>query len=225
MAESTFEPFTDSSLDPPVRGLLHTPRVPSSAVLVLTHGAGSNANAPFLIALAEAFAEAGMVVLRCDLPYRQLRSFGPPRPGDATRDREGLLNAVAAMKKQFSGAVYLGGHSYGGRQSSMLVAANPELVAGLLLTSYPLHPPSNPTRMRTEHLPRVEVPTLFVHGTRDPFGTIEQIEAARRLIPAPTQFMTVEGVGHDLGFARKIADTAKDLPGRVVASFAKLTGR
>ena len=187
----------------------------------MTHGAGSNANAPWLVALANAFAEQGIAVLRCDLPFRQLRSFGPPRPGDAARDRGGLVNAVEAMNKKFSGDVYLGGHSYGGRQGSMVAAENPELVSGLLLSSYPLHPPSNPARMRTEHLPDIKVPTLFVQGTRDPFGSIEQIEAARRLIPAKTHVFIVEGVGHDLGFTKKVSPAARKLPTDVAEQFQK----
>lgn len=222
MISCNIEPFLDRAADVPVRGFLHHPRNASDSVLVLTHGAGSNANAPFLVALATGFADKGIAVLRCDLPFRQARSFGPPRPGDAARDREGLLNAVRTMKKRFTGDTYLGGHSYGGRQGSMLVAENPDLVVGLLLTSYPLHPPANPQRMRTEHLPRVKVPTLFVQGTRDPFGSIEQIEAARKLIPAQTQLLVVEGVGHDLGFSRRTALGAKDLPRKIVDSFVTL---
>jgi len=84
------ESFADTSLDPAVRGFVHRPAMPAEDGLVLTHGAGSNARAPLLVALAEAFADAGITVLRCDLPYRQSRSFGPPRPGDAACDREGL---------------------------------------------------------------------------------------------------------------------------------------
>jgi predicted alpha/beta-hydrolase family hydrolase len=216
------EALLDRSCDPPVRGFLHSPSTRAEAALVLTHGAGSNANAPWLVALANAFAEKGIAVLRCDLPYRQLRSSGPPRPGDAARDRAGLVNAVQAMKKRFSGEIYLGGHSYGGRQGSMVAAEQPELISGLLLSSYPLHPPSNPTRMRTEHLPGIKVATLFAQGTRDPFGSIEEIEAARRLIPARTELLRVDGVGHDLGFGRKIAASVKDLPGRMVTEFTKL---
>lgn len=104
----------------------------------------------------------------------------------------------------------------------MLVAQVPDLVAGLLLSSYPLHPPSNPSRLRTEHLPKVKVPTLFVHGTRDPFGSIDEIESARKLIPAKTSLMAVEGVGHDLGFSRKTAAASKELPARVLAAFLEL---
>ena len=84
----------------------------------------------------------------------------------------------------------------------MLIAD--ELIAdGLLLLSYPLHPPGRPDQLRTQHLPNVHAPTLFVHGTRDPFGSIEEIESSRKLIPVKTQLLTVEGAGHDLGFKGK----------------------
>lgn len=174
------------------------------------------------MALGIAFAEAGFTVLRCDLPFRQQRSFGPPRPGDAERDRQGLQRAVEVLRAKTASGIYMGGHSYGGRQSSMLAADMPDLVAGLLLSSYPLHPPSNPKRMRTEHLPRVTVPSLFVHGTRDPFGSSDEIEAARKLIPAETGIIHVDGAGHDLGFSRKVTAVARELPARVVAAFREL---
>jgi len=214
-------PFADVSVDPPVRGFLHRPDSPKNG-FVLTHGAGSNSRAPLLVALAEALAGAGFVVLRCDLPYRQARSYGPPRPGDAVRDRQGLVNAVSSIKKLAPGHIFLGGHSYGGRQASMLCAEQPELVEGLLLCSYPLHPPGKPDRLRTQHLPDLRVPVLFVHGTRDPFGTIEELEAARKLIPGKTALLRVDGAGHDLGFKGKAR--REDLPPQIVAEFQKLVG-
>ncbi|HTW32363.1 MAG TPA: alpha/beta fold hydrolase, partial [Candidatus Sulfotelmatobacter sp.] len=182
MAETSIRAFVDHEVDPAIRGFLHTPDTPSGNGLVLTHGAGSNAQAPLLIALAETFAAAGFTVLRCDLPYRQTRSYGPPGPGDAARDRAGLKNAVTSLKKVLesltvqespllatpsrSGAshIFLGGHSYGGRQASMLSAEEPDLVAGLLLLSYPLHPPRKPEQQRTQHLPDLRTPALFVSG-------------------------------------------------------------
>jgi hypothetical protein len=211
--------FADDSVDAPVRGFLHKPDSPSGDVLVLTHGAGGNAHMPLLVALAEAFAGAGFVVLRCDLPFRQQRSFGPPRPGDAARDRLGLKNAISYMRKLESGKVrrlFVGGQSYGGRQASMLLAEE-QLADGLLLLSYPLHAPSKPDHPRIQHLQQIRVPVLFVHGTRDPFGSIEEIEAARKLIPAKTFLLPVEGAGHDLGFKGK--SKREDLPSTVLAGF------
>jgi predicted alpha/beta-hydrolase family hydrolase len=214
--------FSESGFDPPVRGFLHMPGSPSADALVLTHGAGGNAHMPLLVAMAEAFAGKGFVVLRCDLPFRQQRSFGPPRPGDAARDRLGLKNAVVALRG-LGGMkrLFIGGQSYGGRQASMLLAED-QVADGVLLLSYPLHAPSKPDQPRTQHLPQIKVPVMFVHGTRDPFGTIDEIEAARKLIPAKTLLVPVEGAGHDLGFKGKSKREA--LPSIVVTEFRRFFG-
>lgn len=216
--------FSDNTVDPKIRGYLHLPDIPNADGLVLSHGAGSNATAPILVALAETFSMNGFTVLRCDLPYRQSRSFGPPGPGDAARDRAGLKNALAAMKKMITGRLFLGGHSYGGRQSSMLCAElgekEPDLVSALLLLSYPLHPPRKPEQQRTQHLPDLRTPTLFVQGTRDPFGSIAEMECALKMIPAKTKLMVVEGAGHDLGFKGKIKK--ETLPKQIFSKLSQL---
>jgi uncharacterized protein len=209
--------FHDDAFDPAVRGWLHTPSAPNTDALILTHGAGSDCNAPLLVALAETFCGQGYLVLRCDLPFRQDRRTGPPFPGNAERDRAGLRNAVAAIRKQASGKAFLGGHSYGGRQSTILCAAEPDLVLGLLLLSYPLHPPSKPDQLRTQHLPNLRTPSLFVHGTRDPFGSIEEMKKALQLVPAKNELLAVEGAGHDLGFKGK--SQRADLPEQIYAAF------
>jgi predicted alpha/beta-hydrolase family hydrolase len=216
---NAFEIFSEQLPDPPIRGFLHRPASGSGNGLILTHGAGGNAQSGILVMLAEAFAGAGFTVLRCDLPFRQKQRYGPPRPGDAARDRVGLKNAVIALRKFVSGRVFIGGQSYGGRQASMLLAEDP-VADGLLLLSYPLHAPSRPDQPRTQHLPKIQVPTLFVHGTRDPFGSIEEIEAARKLIPAKTLLLTVGGAGHDLGFKGK--SRREDLGGMVLSEFEAL---
>jgi uncharacterized protein len=214
MAEEFFQ---DKSLDPAVSGFVYRSADSGADALVITHGAGSNSKSALLIALAEAFAGAGFTVLRCDLPYRQARPYGPPRPGDAERDRAGLKNAVAAVRKMVSGRIFLGGQSYGGRQATMLCAEEPELVDGLLLTSYPLHAPSRPDRPRIQHLPSLNLPALFVHGTRDPFGSIEEMQSALKLIPARTKLLPVTNPGHDLGFKGKSRN--EELPGKVLEEF------
>ncbi len=192
-----------------VRGFLHQPAsAAASGGLVLTHGAGGNANAPLLVKLAEEFAKLGLTILRCDLPFRQARPHGPPSPSNAERDREGLAQALAVLCEYASGRIFLGGQSYGGRQASMLAAANPSAADALLLLSYPLHPPGKPDRPRTQHFPDLRVPALFVQGTRDPFGSIEELRAALPLIPAQTKLLPIEGVGHDLGRTAHAAEMA-----------------
>ena len=222
----SIEQIVDRTVDPNVVGFLHRPvsaarTSTTKDALVLTHGAGANCRTQLLVSLAEAFAEAGILVLRCDLPYRQRSPHGPPKPGNAEGDREGLRNAVLAMRNLGHGRVFLGGHSYGGRQSSMLAASAPDLVAGLLLLSYPLHPPRKPQQLRTQHFPQLETPALFVQGTRDPFGSEEELSEAVRLIPARTSLLFLAGAGHDLKVGKNAGAT---LPAQLLECFAVFFG-
>jgi len=216
---TTVERFTNEAPGhPAVRGFLHRPDVEARGSLVLTHGAGSNCAAPLLVAVAEAFAGSGLAVLRCDLPFRQARPHGPPA-GNGALDRAGLKRAVEVLRGIVPGRAFLGGHSYGGRQGSMLAAEDPAIADGLLLLSYPLHPPEKPQQLRTAHFPKLRTPALFVSGCRDPFGTIDEIQTVLRLIPAPTQLLTIEDAGHDL--AREgYAEVAR----RALAAFTQFLG-
>lgn len=220
--QASVETLSDTQAAPAVRGFLHLPAAPSGDALVLTHGAGSDCNAPILIALAERFAQEGFTVLRCDLPYRQARPHGPPR-GSGEEDRAGLRRAVAVMRERVKGRVFLGGMSYGGRQATMLVAAEPALADGLLILSYPLHAPGRPDQLRTKHLPGIKVPALFVSGDKDPFGSPEELQAALRLIPSKPKLVLVEG-GHDLGYGRRPKSKAAALPQQVFSAFRATVG-
>ncbi len=211
----------DFAQGPSVRGFLHRPESSAGIALGLCHGAGGNCRAPLLVALAKAFCDSGIAVLRFDLPYRQAKSFGPPSGNSAT-DREGIKRAAAALKAQAPGRIFLGGISYGGRQTTMLAAEDSGVAGGLLLLSYPLHAPGRPDQPRTAHLPKLKMPALFVHGGKDPFGAIEGMQAAIKLIPGPTALVVVDGVGHDLGYGRKKSAAASALPQTVLAAFRKL---
>lgn len=202
---------------PAVRGYLHTSVRAANDGLVLTHGAGANCEAPLLVALAEAFCDAGMSVLRCDLSFRQARPHGPPMRGSAERDQAGLRRAVEAMRKIVPGRVFLGGHSYGGRQASMLAANDRGIVPALLLLSYPLHPPKKREEMRTAHFPSLQTPAMFVSGIRDGFGTIEEIREALKLIPARTELFSIEGAGHELMTTKNRGE----LPKKIATAFVK----
>ena len=216
MATQEAVPFSNvSSGEAPVRGFIHPVHGDARGSVVLTHGAGGNGKAPLLVALAEQFAALGFGVLRCDLPFRQRRPTGPPSPSDAARDQEGLRRAVTLMREKFGGRAFLGGVSYGGRQASMLVAAEPALVEGLLLLSYPLHPPGRPAQLRTAHFSHLQTPVLFVSGTRDAFGSTEELQAAIKLIPARSRLLPIEGAAH--GLMQK--SNRAELPGKIVAEF------
>ncbi len=208
MSQSRISPFTDNSRAPSVCGFLHIPENIRRDGLVLTHGAGANCESQLLVALATAFCKHDLTVLRCNLPFRQLSPHGPPPRGSAERDQEGLRNAVEAMRQRLPGRLFLGGHSYGGRQATMLAAAELGLVDGLLLLSYPLHPPKKPEQLRTAHFENIRTPALFAHGSRDGMGRIEELQEALKLIPAKTELLIIQGAGHELASARTVHDVA-----------------
>jgi hypothetical protein len=185
-----------------VKGWLHEPEgeqyAAPRAAMALFHGAGSNCESPLLIAVADAFCAAGYLVFRGNLPYRQLSKSGPPR-GNAKTDRDGIRRAAEELRRLAPGVrVCLAGHSYGGRQCSMLAAEDALVADSLLLLSYPLHPPKKPEQARTAHFPDLRTPTLFVHGTRDPFGSIEEMEAAQTLISGFHALIAVDKGEHGL---------------------------
>lgn len=206
------QPFRDDQ----VSGFLHTPEGPHAGSLVLTHGAGANCQAPLLVAVAQAFQDAGYYVLRCDLPFRRAKRFGPPHPSQAAADREGLRAALIALRHIAAGPVCLGGHSYGGRQASMLAAEDPELGHRLLLLSYPLHPPRKSEQLRTAHFPHLRTPALLVHGDADPFASVSEMNTALEQLPAPHCLSVVEKAGHDLKRGKF------DISAKVVLPFVKL---
>jgi uncharacterized protein len=207
--------FVDQSGDPAVRGFLHTPDDPIGDALLLTHGAGANCESKLLVGLSVEFARAGFTVLRCDLPFRQVRRFGPPFPAAAERDRDGIRRALAVLRDQTKGRIFAGGHSYGGRQASMLIAEEPGLADGLLLLAYPLHPPRKPEQLRTAHFPKIQRPALFVHGARDPFASLAEMRSALELIPVAKMLLEIEGAGHEL-LGKKPSD---DLTEKIVEAF------
>lgn len=221
------EALHDTHGSPAVRGFLHRPEKAAGDALILAHGAGGDSHAPLLVALCEEFARHGFAALRCDLPFRQARPSGPPRGSDK-EDRAGLKRAVEVMRKEVPGRVFLGGLSYGGRQATILVAELREdatqLVDGLLILSYPLHPPGRPEQLRTRHLPQLRVPALFVSGDKDPFGSPEELEAALRLIPGKPELMIVAGAGHDLGYGKRAKSKSAELPQRISERFLEMTG-
>ena len=196
-----------------IAGTAHEPDGTPAGVVALTHGAGGSRESPMLKALCDEWARRGWLAVRYNLPYRRRRPKGPPSGSSAT-DIAGIVEAVAVVRRLADGPVIAGGHSYGGRMTSMVTANRSERPDVLALSSYPLHPPGKPERSRTEHLPDITVPTVFTHGTADPFGTIEELRAAAELIAGPTRIVEVTGARHDLG------SKTLDVPALAVAAAA-----
>lgn len=206
-----------------IAGVVHHPEGSPAGVVALTHGAGGSRESPMLIAICDEWARRGWIAVRYNLPYRRRRPKGPPS-GSATADLAGVVEAVAAVRTLADGPVIAGGHSYGGRLTSMAAAGDSADGDGmaldlLTLFSYPLHPPGKPERARTEHLPRITVPTVFTHGTADPFGSIDELRPAAALIPAPTAIVEVTGARHDL------RSKTLNVPGLAVDAALGLLGR
>ena len=178
------------------------PKKPDRAVL-LTPGASAGRDQPALVAVENALAP--VPVERMDFPYRKA---GRKSPDKAPVLIEAVREGAAALAKRTRLApdrLVLGGRSMGGRMCSMAVADGlPAL--GLALISYPLHPPGRPEKSRTEHLPRLDVPCLFVSGTKDAFGTVDELEAATATIPGPVTHVWLDGGDH--GLRRRDAEVA-----------------
>ncbi len=161
--------------------------------LLLFPGAGSDRTHSCLVAIDAAVVAAipGTTVVRADFPYRTAGRRAP--------DRAPVL--LDAVRKETAGLEpgphVLGGRSMGGRMCSMAVADGLPAV-GLVLVSYPLHPPGKPDRLRVEHLPKLHVPCLFVHGTKDAFGTPDELQAWTATIPGPVEHVWIDGGTHDL---------------------------
>jgi uncharacterized protein len=170
--------------------------------LLLTPGASATREQPSLVALDEAVSALGVTVERMDFPYTQAGRKAPDRPPV-------LLEAVRAGAAALDvDDLYLGGRSMGGRMCSMAVADGLVPNArGLVLVSYPLHPPGKPDKLRTEHFPRLDLPCLFVSGTKDTFGTPQELEAATAAIPGEVTHVWIEGGDH--GLRRKDAAVAE----------------
>ncbi|HEY5842907.1 MAG TPA: alpha/beta family hydrolase [Mycobacterium sp.] len=181
-----------------IAGVAHEPAGPPAGVVVLTHGAGGSRDSPMLIRICDEWARRGWLAVRYNLPYRRRRPKGPPS-GSATADQAGVAEAIELARTLTDGPVIAGGHSYGGRMTSMVTAEHAAALDVLTLFSYPLHPPGKPERARIEHLPRITVPTVFTHGTADPFGTIDELRAAAALVGGPTEIVEITGARHDLG--------------------------
>jgi uncharacterized protein len=181
-----------------IAGVAHHPDGTPSGVVVLTHGAGGSRESPLLQQVCDEWARRGWLAVRYNLPYRRRRPTGPPS-GSAATDRAGIVEAITVCRDLADGPLIAGGHSYGGRQTSMVVAERSARVDLLTLFSYPVHPPGKPERARTEHLPDITVPTVFTHGTSDPFGTLDELRDAAALIAAPTKIVEITRARHDLG--------------------------
>jgi uncharacterized protein len=204
------------TIDVPDKGRVSAASIrPSEAFasLVLFHGAGAGIDHPFMSGFARAIADEGVATLRCNFPYMEAGRRSPDRPPIA------VATVTAAFEEATARAgdgepVWMGGKSFGGRMASVAVSEGVP-AAGLVFLGYPLHPPGKPDRVRDEHLADIDVPMLFLQGTKDPFATPSVLEPVLAKLPTATH-VAIEGGGHSLERSRR------EDPREVVGSLAPL---
>ena len=176
-----------------------------AGALLLAPGASAGRDQPALVSIDEAVSATGIVVDRMDFPYRLAGKRAPDKAPVLVYAVEENARRLAERAGVEQARVALGGRSMGGRMASMAVAQG-FAAAALVLVSYPLHPPGHPEKSRTEHLGALHLPCLFISGTRDAFGTREELEAATDAIPGSVTHVWVEGGDH--GLRRRDGDVA-----------------
>ncbi len=164
--------------------------------LVLAHGAGAGMDHPFMAGFARAMNDLGVATLRFNFPYIESR---PARAGSRAVPRGGVARGVRRGERTREGRTGMGGReSLGGRIASMAVADDGMAAAGLVFLGYPLHPPGKPERIRDEHLYRIDVPMIFVEGTRDPFATPELLAGVIAKLGDRAELISIEGGDHSM---------------------------
>ena len=194
-------------------GAWDKPHGDPKAVLVLAHGAGGDLNDKLLAGVAGRLAGKGIAVLRFNFPYREAGRGGP----GSARQSEDAYRAVAIAARIPGVPLFIGGKSYGGRMASHIVADGFD-ADGLVLISYPLHPPGQFEKLRTAHLPQIKVPTLFIRGTSDTFSREDLFEDALSALPNAT-VVRVEGGDHSLRVRGTKPDEVVALVADAIAPF------
>jgi predicted alpha/beta-hydrolase family hydrolase len=166
----------------------------AKCILSLAHGAGAGMNHPFMVALANSLAETGIATLRFNFPFAENKKGRPDVPAVAQKTIETAIAKAHELSPDLP--VFVAGKSFGGRMSSQYLSTHPDSsVKGIIFYGFPLHPPGKPSTDRAEHLKNVEVPMLFLQGTRDTLAKLDLIESVCSSLPKAT-LIKIEGADH-----------------------------
>jgi predicted alpha/beta-hydrolase family hydrolase len=172
------------------------------ATLILAHGAGAGQRSPFMVAAAQALAGAGVDTVTFDFPYTQRGRRLPDRQPVLEECYRRVIGAVAASDASH-GRLFIGGKSMGGRIATHVASADPtRSIGGVVVLGYPLHPPGRPEERRDAHFPTIQCPTLFVQGSRDAFGSPDELRPALARLPQAAALHVVAGGDHSFKIAR-----------------------
>jgi uncharacterized protein len=181
---------------------------PRRATLVLAHGAGSNQLHPFMVRVARGLAERGVETTTFNFAYTENKRRAP----DPAPKLEACFRSVLVSVRGRSGEErpFIGGKSMGGRMASHL-AAEGEKTRGLVFLGYPLHPPGKPDQLRSRHLPLITAPMLFVQGTRDAFGTTEELAPILATLKARVEVFPIEQGDHSFKVPKRTGKTEEEI--------------
>jgi predicted alpha/beta-hydrolase family hydrolase len=181
----------------------------SRVTLILGHGAGANQLSGFMRLFAAGLAERGVDVMTFNFLYTEQGRKIPDPPSRLEGCYRAVIEAALKHKKLKGNRLVIGGKSMGGRIASQVAAQNTGDIDGLVFLGYPLHPPGRPEKLRSEHLPKIKAPMLFVQGARDAFGTKEEIAGTIKKLKLPATLYAVQGGDHSLKVPKK-ANTSQE---------------
>lgn len=193
--------------------------------LVLAHGAGGRQAHPWMVAMAKALADRGLEVVTFDFLYTHARRRLPDRNEILEATWRAVLAAVRARNDGGS-RLFAAGKSMGGRIATQVASdwdSPAEKVDGLVSFGYPLHPPGRPDKLRVAHLPQVKAPALFVQGSRDAFGTPEELRPFVEEMPLGARVYAVEGGDHSLVLPKSAGQPPEVVVARVADEVARFT--
>ncbi len=202
-----------------VSGLLLRPK-DARLLYVLAHGAGAGMRHPFLESISQRLAEQGIATLRYQFPYMERRSRRPDPPAVAAATVRAAVAEAARIAPDLP--LVAGGKSFGGRMTSTAQAEEPlPGVRGLVFLGFPLHPPGRPDDKRAEHLAHVQVPMLFLQGTRDDFAALKLLQPLVKRLGERATLYLVEGGDHSFRVLTKSGRSEGEVMGEVVSTIVE----
>ena len=190
------------------------PHDPAGISLILAHGAGAAQTSGFMTQFAGALAARGIETITFNFVYSEAGRRLPDRNDKLEACWRAIIEAFRTGTIGGNGGrrkLAIGGKSMGGRIASQVAAADPDAIAGLVLLGYPLHPPGRPDAPRSKHLPAIRAPMLFVQGSRDAFGTPDELTPILATLTAPARLCVVEGGDHSFKVTKKAARSQNEV--------------
>jgi uncharacterized protein len=185
-----------------------TPRGRAGTILILAHGAGANQTSSFMVRFATSLAERGIDTVTFNFVYTEQRRRVPDRNDKLESCYRAVIEAVRSGKSHDDASrwkLVIGGKSMGGRIASQVAVRGQAGIAGLVFLGYPLHSPGRPDQLRSKHLPEIHAPMLFVQGSRDAFGTPDELRAVFRELAAAPDLCVVEDGDHSFKVPKRSA--------------------